>query len=77
MEHSRLVATNRAVVCPIYCKLMSDLFLAMADKMRRRLDVLAIDRHSKTVASFGVVVSADDVAIVEMSMLDFHFHSVH
>lgn len=64
-------------VCPIYCQLMSVLFSAMADKMRRRLDVLAIDRHSKMEASIGAVVSADAVAIGVMLMGDLHFHSVH
>lgn len=64
-------------VCPISCQLMSVLFSAMADKMRRRLDVLAIDRHSKMEASSGAVVSAHVVAIVVMSMEDLHFHSDH
>lgn len=40
----------------------------MENKWRHRLDVLAIDRHSKMVKSFDGVVSADGVAIVVMSM---------
>lgn len=43
-------------------------FLAMANKMRHRLDEVAIDHHSKMVVSFGAVVSADVAAIVVMSM---------
>lgn len=50
------------------------LFSAMANKMRHRRDVSVIDRHSKMVVSFDVVVSADVVVIAVMLMADYHFH---